>query len=60
MSTVPRWKRLFFGGDPRENERRYRANAELVNLTHMTDPWTVEALESAVRYWLDDHTQRET
>lgn len=52
MSDVPRWKRLLFGGDPRENERRYRANQELVSLTHMTEPWTVEALESAVREWL--------
>ena len=45
--------RAIFGGDPKENERRYMANADLVNLTHIAWPWTEQALRAEVRRWLD-------
>ncbi len=43
---------LLFGGDPRQNERRYMANADLLDLTVSVYPWTEEALRAAVREWL--------
>ena len=45
--------RAIFGGNPRDNERRYRANKDLEFLTIATRPWTKEALQSAVRGWLE-------
>jgi hypothetical protein len=46
-------RKMFGGEGPRENERRYIANGELVDLTHMAEPWTVDGLRVAVREWLD-------
>lgn len=45
--------KVIFGGDPRENHRRYLANEHLKWLIETTDPWTEEALKAAVRKWLD-------
>lgn len=46
--------RIVFGGaGPKENERRYIANAELRCLTETAEPWTVDGLRRAVADWLE-------
>lgn len=48
--------KAIFGGNPRENERRYNANAQLRDITRSVYPWTVEALREAVADWLENNS----
>lgn len=50
--------RTLFGGDPRENHRRYVANEELKSLAEMSYPWTEAALKEAVQRWVEGEGKR--
>lgn len=49
-------KAIFGGAGPKENERRYRANADLRFIADTAEPWTVDGLKEEVRRWLAEET----